>query len=127
MPYKPVLLFTGVAVLAAGCVTVSKSVLTNQYESSPIAEEAVTVLMASMGDSIPTRCVRVAILHAKGNQEWTNEGDVVNKLRSEAGKLGANTVFLQNMEDAGTGERFAGALFGTSVDRDADALALRCP
>jgi hypothetical protein len=120
---RSILTFT---LLASACVTVSKSVLTEQYMSTPVPREGVAVLMASVGDSLPRDCVRVAVLHASGDQDYTDEGDVLNKLRDEAGKLGANTVFLQNMEDAGTGERVVGALFGTNSDRDADALALHC-
>ena len=52
---------------------------------------------------------------------------MIDKLRSEAGKLGANALHLQAMEDAGTGERVVSALFGTEADRDADVLALWCP
>lgn len=36
-------------------------------------------------------------------------------------------MHLQTMEDAGTGERVVGALFGTGVDRDSESLALWCP
>lgn len=113
--------------ILASCVSVSRSVLTEEFATMPVPRAEVDVLMASVGDSLPNSCTRVAILHASGNQEFSDEGDVLEKLRDEAGKLGANTVFVQGMEDAGTGERFAGALFGTGVDRDSDAIAFRCP
>jgi hypothetical protein len=119
----------GLVVLLAisGCVTVSKSVLNESFAAHPVAPDQVSVLMASLGDSIPSDCERVAFLHASGDLEWTDEGDIYNKLREEAGKLGANTVFVQNMDDAGTGEQVVSALFGTTSDRDSDAVALSCP
>ncbi len=51
---------------------------------------------------------------------------MIDKLREEAGKLGANALHLQSTEDPGTGEKIASAVFGTSADRDSDAVALCC-
>lgn len=110
--------------LAAACVTVSKSVLMDR-SAHPVPRAQVYVYLA--GDSIPESCERVAILHASGSQDHTNESQMIDKLREEAGKLGANAVHLQTMDDAGTGERVVSALFGTTADRDSDALALWCP
>jgi hypothetical protein len=113
-----------VFILLTGCVTVSKSVLMDR-SSMPVPEESVQVFLAN--DPIPESCERVAILHASGEEDWTDEGQMINKLRSEAGKLGANALHLMTMEDPGTGERLVAALFDTEADRDADALALWCP
>ncbi|MCG6955136.1 MAG: hypothetical protein LJF04_04015 [Gemmatimonadetes bacterium] len=111
-------------VVLAGCVTVSKSVLMDRSHS-PVARDDVYVFIA--GDTIPESCQRVALLHASGDEDLTEEGDMIDKLREEAGKLGANAVHLRTMEDPGTGERAVAAIFGTSADRDADAIALWCP
>lgn len=116
--------FLIVLVLLTGCVHVSKSVLMDR-SSMPVPKESVYVFLAS--DTIPNSCERVAILHASGEQDWTDEGQMIDELRSEAGKLGANALPLLTMEDAGTGERVVAALFDTEADRDADALALWCP
>jgi hypothetical protein len=116
--------FLIVLVLLTGCVHVSKSVLMDR-SSMPVPKESVYVFLAS--DTIPSSCERVAILHASGEQDWTDEGQMIDELRSEAGKLGANALHLLTMEDAGTGERVVAALFDTQADRDADALALWCP
>jgi hypothetical protein len=113
-----------VFILFTGCVTVSKSVLMDR-SSMPVPEESVQVFLAN--DQIPESCERVAILHASGEEDWTDEGQMIDKLRSEAGKLGANALHLMTMEDPGTGERLVAALFDTEADRDADALALWCP
>lgn len=122
------LLWLGVLVLGlAACVHVSKSVLSESYMGNPLPPGEVTVWLASLNDSIPANCERVAILHASGAQDYTNEGQIFDKLREEAGKLGANAVYVQNMEDAGTGERVVDAIFGTGSDRDSDAVALHCP
>lgn len=111
-------------VLATACVSVSKSVL-NDRSAYPVAQPDVYVFLP--GDEIPESCERVALLHASGPQDWTNESQMLDKLREEAGKLGANAIQIQTMEDAGTGERVVAALFGTGSDRDSDAIALWCP
>ena len=110
--------------LCAGCVRVSSSVLIDR-SASPVPQAEVYVFLP--GDEIPESCERVAIVHASGNQDLTNEGQMLDKLREEVGKLGANAVEVRTMEDAGTGERVVAALFGTEADRDSDALALYCP
>lgn len=108
----------------SGCVTVSKSVLMDR-SAYPVPQEEVGVFLE--GDTIPSSCERVALLHASGDEDFTDEGDIWDKLREEAGKLGANRVLIRGIEEPGTGERVASALFGTSSDRDADAVALWCP
>lgn len=113
-----------VTVLLTGCVHVSKTVLMDR-SGMPVPKESVYVYLAN--DTIPASCERVAILHGSGAQDWTDESDMIDELRLEAGKLGANAIHLLSMEDAGTGEMIVAALFDTEADRDSDALALWCP
>lgn len=112
------------ALLLAGCVTVSKSVLMDR-SATPVPRQDVQVLIE--GDSVPSSCQRVALLHASGPEGFTDEGDMWDKLREEAGKLGANAVQIGEIQDPGAAERIASGLFGTEADRDADAIALWCP
>jgi hypothetical protein len=113
-----------VTLVLTGCVTVSKSVLMDR-SYAPVPQQEVQVLL--LGDSVPESCERVALLHASGDVEVTDEGDMWNELRKVSGELGANVVLLQSMEDPGAGERFATEIFGGTADRDADAIALWCP
>ena len=110
--------------LCAGCVSVNSTVLRDR-STTPHPPNQVNVALAD--DEIDESCERVALLHASGNEDFTDESEMLTKLREEAGKLGANLVHLQSMEDPGTGERVLGALFGTSVDRDSEAIAYYCP
>jgi hypothetical protein len=119
-----VMRIVALGIVLSGCVTVSKSVLMDRSDY-PVPQQQVQVLLE--GDRIPSTCERVALLHASGDEDLTDEGDIWNKLRSEAGKLGANVVAIEAIEDPGTGERIAAAIFDTSADRDADAIALWCP
>ncbi|NNF25650.1 MAG: hypothetical protein HKN73_00315 [Gemmatimonadetes bacterium] len=113
-----------VLLAAASCVTVSKTVLQDR-SAAPVPTGDVLLLLP--GDAVPEGCERVAILHASGDEDLTDETDIYNKFREEAGKLGANAVEVRTMEDPGTGERVASALLGTESDRDSEAIALFCP
>jgi hypothetical protein len=112
------------ALVLAGCVSVSKSVLMDR-SFAPVPQREVQVLLS--GDTVPPSCERVALLHASGDVDVTDEGDMWDELRKVAGELGANVVHIHSMEDPGAGERFAAEIFGGTADRDADAVALWCP
>ena len=111
-------------VLTASCVTVNKSILSSARMTSPVAKEQVHVYLAD--DSIPVH-ERIALLHAKGDESLTDESDMIDKFRSEAGKLGANAIVLNQVKDPGTAERVAAAIFGTSAQRRGQALAIFIP
>jgi hypothetical protein len=106
------------------CVHVSKSILSDR-SMYPIAQSDVFVFIA--GDTIPAACERVALLHGSGADGFVNESNMIDALRKEAGKLGANAIVLQSVEEAGTGEKLAAGLLGTSADMDGDAVAVWCP
>jgi hypothetical protein len=108
----------------SACVAVNKSILTPNPTGAVFAKEAVYVYFST--DSIPSH-TRIAIMNAKGSDEWTKEGQMIDKIREEAGKLGANAVVLQKMEDPSTGRKVVSALFGTGADRKGQAIAIYVP
>ncbi len=113
-----------VAVLAVACVSVGKSVLNTSFRANPIERDNVYVYVE--GDSIPEH-TRIAILDARGDSDMTDEGDLLNKMREEAGKLGANAIIWGDSEEPGTGARVARALLGTSSNRTSRAIAIFVP
>ncbi len=109
---------------AVACVSVNKSVLAPNPTGRTFGEQDVYVYLPD--DSIPEH-TRVAILNAKGDSDVTDEGDMIDKLREEAGKLGANAIILGELEEPGTGARVAAALLGTSSNRETQAIAIYVP
>jgi hypothetical protein len=107
-----------------GCVTVNKSILNPNPSGRVFAKEEVHVFFET--DSIPEH-TRVAILTAKGDEDLTDEGEMIDKLREEAGRLGANAIVLGAIEDPSAGKQFVAALFGTSADRKGQAIAIYVP
>ena len=114
----------GVVVVASGCVHVSSSVLDHGYRADPYGQDEVYVYLIE--DLPPSDCERVAILHASGSNN-ASETKIIDKLREEAGHLGANAIHIRSAEDAGNVERALGEVFGSPSDKDWDALALFCP
>ncbi len=114
----------GSLLVLAACVTVSKSVLDRSFQSAPVPKESVYVYLP--GDEIPEH-TRVAILNAKGDADVTDEGDMIDRLREEAGKLGANAIVLGDIREPGLGEKVASAFLDTSADRRGQAIAIFVP
>jgi hypothetical protein len=114
----------GAILLVAGCISVNKSVLSTSRTSYPVPKEDVQVYFA--GDTVPAH-ERIAILDGSGDDNTTNQAQLIDKLREEAGKLGANAIILQEVEEASTGAKVAQAILGTSAKRRGEALAIYVP
>ena len=112
------------SLLLAACVSVGKTVLDRSFQANPVPRDDVYVYMP--GDTIPEH-TRVAILDAEGDADLFNNADLLNKMREEAGKLGANAIILGDMEDPGTGARVAQAILGTTANRTGQAVAIYVP
>ena len=108
----------------SGCVSVNKSVLDASFLDRPVPREEVRVFFAD--DELPPH-VRMAILNARGDSEFTNQAQMIDKLREEAGRLGANAVVLDELREPSAGERAVNAFFGgrASGTRRGGAVAIR--
>ena len=105
--------------LASGCApyheafrTVDSSVLSNEFQGYPLDAAEVEVFLAT--DEVPEDCRRVALLRAVPTVS------VVNNLREEAGRLGANAVDLRDFRTGSHSRHDQG-------DVHWDAVALHCP
>ena len=124
-----------------GCVHVNKSVLAPNPTGRTFAVQGVTVFIGSESQSQhwPRPCLgcepapiengpipqheRVALLKAKG--DW---GLMINKLREEAGKLGANAIILGAIKKPGFGEYFVAGIGGCcGADNEYQAIAIYAP
>ena len=114
----------GLALVVAACVTVNKSVLDQSFMDAPLPRERVHVYLP--GDEIPAH-TRIAILNAEGDVDVTDEAQMIDKLREEAGKLGANAIVMGEIDQPGTGEQVAKAILGTTAYRRSQAIAIYVP
>ncbi len=103
---------SGCAHLQEANATMHSSLLEDQWLDAPVAAHDVGVFVA--GDDVPQSCVRVALLRA------APFASVVDRLREEAGRLGANSVDLRDFRNGGQPPEFAG-------ENAWNATALHCP
>lgn len=104
-----------------GCIHVSKSVLVDRSDQ-PVPEENVQVLFGD--EEVPEACERVALLQAAASEDFTDRQELAQKLKKEAGKLGANVVIVQEAYGrAGAGS----SVFDSGSDTEFDAEAYWCP
>ena len=107
--------------ILSGCVTASVTTL-NNTDRPPISPEDVTIYLQE--SDIKGEFEKMAIIDLSGASGWTNEEQIYEKARKEAAEIGANGVLFQEMEEAGTGEQVASAIFGTGSDTDAKMIAI---
>lgn len=111
------------SVAVSACVSVNKSMLDSSFERQPLPPEEVQVFFAD--DELPEH-TRVAILHASGDSGMTDEAKMIDRLREEAGKVGANAIVLDDLREPSSGERAVNALFTgyAGGTRRGEALAI---
>jgi hypothetical protein len=110
------------AVVLMGCVHTNATVLNKSLTRPPIAKDAVVIY--SSAEKVPGKYDEVALLNSRGDAGTTDERKMYESMRSEAAKLGANGVILQETKDPGTGSKVAHALIGTSSNRQGKAMAI---
>lgn len=109
------------SIVLVGCVTANVTRL-NQTSRPPTTPDQVTVYLDEA--DIEGEYEKMAVINLEGASGWTDESDIYKKAREEAAKIGANGVLFETMEEAGTGERVASALFGTGSDTDSKMVAI---
>lgn len=109
--------------LLSGCVSVNSTMVDPSVSYAPVPNDQVRLFESE--DEVPTDFDRVAIFHAEGADDWTDQSDMLEKLREEAAKKGCNGLILGEIEEPGTGEKVANALLGTGADREGRAVGIR--
>lgn len=116
------LVFLSAAMLLSACVSTNATVLNKSLTRPPIAKDSVVIY--SSADKVPGKYDEVAVLNSKGDESLTDERKMYESMRSEAAKLGANGVILQETKDPGTGSKVAHVLIGTSSSRHGKSMAI---
>ena len=116
-------------VLTTACIGVKRAVVVD-LSDHPVPPEEVTIFLPE--DNVPGDCERMALLAATGDLS-RDYGDLLQKLREEAGELGANALHIQIMSEAGNWAGFNPTGINDPRDlqlaqrgRDTRAFALYC-
>jgi hypothetical protein len=124
MGKRQLILILGVAAALTACVSAQTTMLTpNRY--APVAAGDVHVYLEP--EEVPDSCERVALIHASGNVDLTNERQMITTARKRAGKAGANAIVIRSLRDPNVGTRVAAEVFGLPADRKGQMIAYRCP
>lgn len=113
-----------VLTLALAACGVSTSVIVLEPgPRTPVSPEQVRVFLAA--DEVPGEYTRLAVIHAEGDPTFNDQQEIVQRLREEAAKLGADAIILGTFQEPSTGAKVANALLGTNADRKIEAVAIR--
>lgn len=111
------------SITLAGCVSVNATRLDPSKEYAPVPEREVRIFLDD--ERVPTAYVNVALVYAEASTEWRDESDLMNRMRQIAAGLGANGLIVRGMEEPGTVERVAAAVFDSETNRRSKAVAIR--
>jgi len=111
-------------VMLSGCVTTNAVMLDHRARFAPVAPEDVVVFLSEA--DVPYEYEAIALVHAKGDHEWTDEGDMIEAMRERAAELGADAIILSWLEEPSGFERaMEGTLRGADADRRGRVVAIR--
>lgn len=108
-------------VLLTGCIQTQATMLDPTSRAEVPAEQ---VRVYRTVESIECEFAEVAMIHAQGGANYTNENQMINAAKKKAGKVGANGVVLGNINEPSSGAKVAGAIFGVSPERRGEMLAV---
>jgi hypothetical protein len=107
---------TFAACIVAGCVTSSTTMLVEPEKYPPVPADSVQVFASE--DELKENGYEyeaVALLDAGGGADYTNDRMIVNELRQEAAKIGANGIVLVELEGPSFTEGLLGAIVGAAL------------
>jgi hypothetical protein len=124
MEMSRTLLILLLAIGVVGCVSAQTTMLTpSRYAPVPASE--VHVYLSD--DEVPPGCERIALIHAAGDVNLTNEQQMITAARKRAGRAGANAVVIRSMRDPGLATVVAAEILDLRADRKGEMIGYRCP
>ena len=75
---------------------------------------------------VPYEYEAIALVHARGDDDWTDEGDMIQAMREEAAKLGAHAIIIEWIEEPGALEHVIDHLtHADTANRRGKVVAIR--
>lgn len=117
----------GFALISAACATgidITRTTPTQRF--TPTCEAAVTVLDSRA--RITSNYHEIAYIRAEGNAVWTDNEDLVRRMKQSAAEVGATAIVANLTGPSATTAQIMGAAIGTGdADRKGTALAIHQP
>ena len=75
---------------------------------------------------VPYEYEAIALVHARGDDDWTDEGDMIQAMREEAAKLSAHAIIIEWIDEPSGWEHAIEHLADVEIaDRRGKGLAIR--
>ncbi|HXB27003.1 MAG TPA: hypothetical protein VNV25_19910 [Gemmatimonadaceae bacterium] len=109
------------ALIVIACMHTNATMLSTTSRPA-IDPSAVTIYTSA--DKVPAKYDEVALIDSHGDDALTSYHQMIESMRKQAAKVGANGLILSTDSDAGTVAKVAHVLIGTSADRKGKSVAI---
>jgi hypothetical protein len=108
-----------------GCVSTNATVLDPTIKLASTCPDAVRLFTTPARVMSPYR--EVALLHSKGESDWSSEAQMIESMREKAAKYGANGIILDNINEPSALTKVIGHVAKTGTQRnDSSSSAIIC-
>jgi len=119
-PLPPLCAFA--AVVLGACVSTNAALIDPTVRLARTCPSAIKLYTTPDRVGQPYR--EVAILNAKGESNWSDEGDMIESMRDKAAEVGANGIILSGIDEPSALTKVIGQVAKTGSQRKGKALAI---
>jgi len=119
-PLLPLCAFA--AVVLGACVSTNAALIDPTVRLARTCPSAIKLYTTPDRVGQPYR--EVAILNAKGESNWSDEGDMIESMRDKAAEVGANGIILSGIDEPSALTKVIGQVAKTGSQRKGKALAI---
>jgi hypothetical protein len=113
------------AVVVCGCVSTNAALIDPSVQLARTCKSAIKLYTTPDRVGKPYR--EVAVLNAKGESNWSDEGDMIESMRGKAAEVGANGIILSKIDEPSALTKVIGEVVKTGSQRKGNALAIYVP
>ena len=110
------------AVVLGACVSTNAALIDPTVHLARTCPSAIKLYTTPDRVGQPYR--EVAILNAKGESNWSDEGDMIESMRDKAAEVGANGIILSGIDEPSALTKVIGQVAKTGSQRKGKALAI---
>ncbi len=114
-----------VAAVVCGCVSTNAALVDPSIHLAQTCKSAIKLYTTPDRVTHPYR--EVAVLNAKGESNWSDEGDMIESMREKAAEVGANGIILSKIDEPSALTKVIGQVAKTGSQRKGNALAIYVP
>jgi hypothetical protein len=117
--------FLASAILVCACVSTNAALIDPSVQLARTCSAAIRLYTTPDRVGQPYR--EVALLNAKGESNWSDEGDMIQSMRDKAAEVGANGIILKGIDEPSALTKVIGEVAKTGSQRKGNALAIYVP